>query len=84
LRIVNLGSSPGFSSQNNNAQEAQLVEQKTEDFWVVGSIPTLGNKYVDKNRISLGFISSIYNNEIYKNFLNILSSKHARMEDRFR
>ena len=27
----------------NKAQEAQLVEQKIEDFWVVGSIPTLGN-----------------------------------------
>jgi hypothetical protein len=25
------------------AQEAQLVEQKIEDFLVVGSIPTLGN-----------------------------------------
>jgi hypothetical protein len=44
-------------NNEKKAQEAQLVEQKTEDFWVVGSIPTLGT-LIDvlelENKLHLG------------------------------
>jgi hypothetical protein len=49
LHDVISDSSSDDSSDNfnkNKAQEAQLVEQKIEDFPVVSSSLTLGNKYV--------------------------------------